>query len=106
MFFFLSLFGQRADGVIQAVSLPALADISPLLKGCYFICVIGMVLWGILTLGLQICSHPLWAQCKRSVSLALGGLSALLFIISSQPYGAAFLFLFLAIKAIILIKKQ
>ena len=106
MFFFLPFFGQRADGVIQAVSLLALSGISPWLRGCYFASVIGMVLWGVLTLTLQNCGHPLWVQCKSPVSLVLGGLSVLLFIISSQPYAAAFLFLFLVIKVLILYKKR
>ena len=106
IFFFLPFFGQKAAGNIQAVSLPALSGISPLLRGCYFAAVIGMALWGILTLALQNCSQPLWVRCKSHVSLLLGGLSAFLFIISLQPYAAAFLFLFLTIKVLILIKQR
>ena len=106
IFLFLPFFGQKADGSIQAVSLLSLAEIAPWLKGCYLASVISMILWGIATLTLQSCSHSLWVQCKRRVSLLLGGLSVLLFIISSQPYSAAFLFLFLMIKVFILSKKQ
>lgn len=106
MFFFLPFFGQKADGVVQAVSLLALSDISPLLKGCYFASVIGMTLWGIATLALQNWGYPLWLQCKTPASLVLGGLSVLLFVISTQPYAAAFLFLFLVIKVLILNKKR
>lgn len=106
VFFFLPFFGQQANGVIQAVSLMSLLGISPLLKSCYFISVIAMTLWGIVTLTLQNCSSSLWVRCKNRVSLVLGGLTALLFIISSQPYAAAFLFLFLSIKVLILHKKR
>ena len=106
LFFFLPFFGQKADAGIRAVSLLSLSDVSPWLKGCYFAVVLGMVLWGVLTLALQNCGRPLWMRCKRPVSLVLGGLSALLFIISLQPYGAAFLFLFLVIKVLILHKKR
>ena len=106
MFFFLPFFGQNAGGVIQAVSLMSLSEISPWLRGCYFAAVIGTVLCGIVTLALQNCRHTLWPQCKSHISLVLGGLSALLFIISSQPYAAVFLFLFLAIKVLILNKKR
>ena len=106
IFFFLPFFGQKADSIIQAVSLPALSGTSPWLKGCYFASIIGMALWGVLTLALQNCSHPLWVRCKNPVSLVLGGFSLLLFIISSQPYGAAFLFLLLVIKVLILNKSR
>lgn len=106
MFFLLPFFRQTEDGVIQAVSLLSLSGISPWIKGCYFACVIGMTLWGILTLALQNCTHPLWTHHKSHASLVLGGLSVLLFILSSQPYGAAFLFLFLTIKVLILNKKR
>lgn len=106
IFFFLPFFGQKADSIIQAVSLPALSGVSSLLKGSYFASIIGIALWGILTLALQNCGHPLWARFKSPVSLVLGGFSLLLFIISSQPYGAAFLFLLLVIKVLILNKSR
>ena len=106
MFFFLPFFGQNADRGIQAVSLLSLSGISPWLKCCYFTSVIGMTLWGIVILTLQNCNHSLWLQYKSRVSLVLGGLSVLLFIISQQPYAAAFLFVFLAIKVLLLYKKR
>ena len=62
------------------------------------VAVIGMILWGIVTLTLP----------KRSIpfSLMLSVMGTLLFIISSQPYAAAFGFLLLGIKAFLLIQKQ
>jgi hypothetical protein len=43
---------------------------------------------------------------RSKLSLALSVVGALLFIVSLQPYAAAFLFVFLLIKVLILIKKQ
>ena len=106
MFFFLPFFGQKADGNIQEVSLLHLAEISPWLKGCYLALVIGMLLWGVATLALQNCRRSLWVQSKTMISLLLNGVSMLLFIISLQPYAAAFLFIFLTIKVLMLIKKR
>ena len=66
----------------------------------------GLILLGILTLALQNFRNPLWLHAKRKLSLILGGVSTLLFILSPPPYAAAFLFLLLLIKALILSKKQ
>jgi hypothetical protein len=41
---------------------------------------------------------------KSKLSLLLNALGALLFIISSQPYAATLLFIFLTIKGLMLIK--
>ncbi len=106
MFFFLPFFGQTTEGILQEVSLLALDEISPYLRISYFVVVIGIVLSGLLTLGLQNCNEAFWVRHKSKISLALNTVGALLFIISSQPYAAAFLFVLLVIKAVILIKGQ
>lgn len=106
MFFFLPFFGQATEGVIQAVSLLDLTGISPWLRVCYHVCTSAMTLWGILTLALQNFSGKFWAQNKHKLSMMFHFVSVLLFIISSQPYAAALLFLFLAVKALVLIKKR
>lgn len=106
MFFFLPFFGQTTEGILQEVSLLALDEISPYLSISYFVVVIGIVLSGLLTLGLQNCNGAFWVRHKSKISLALNTVGALLFIISSQPYAAAFLFVLLVIKAVILIKGQ
>ena len=100
LLFFLPFFGQRADGVVQAVSLFSLSQISPYVKAAYCILVAGMSLWGLLTLVLGP-RLPAWG---RSVSLLLNILAVLLFMVSSQPYGAAFVFLFLLLKGALLVK--
>ncbi len=106
MFFFLPFFGQTTEGILQEVSLLALDEISPYLRISYFVVVIGFVLSGLLTLGLQNYNGTFWVSHKSKISLVLNTVGALLFIISSQPYAAAFLFVLLVIKAVILIKAQ
>ena len=102
---FLPFFGQTMGGVIQGVSLLELSQGTPYLRTAYFICVIGMVVTGVLTLAL-LSNHQRGGQNKLTVlSLLVNGVGLLLFIISQQPYGAAYLFAFLAIKVFLLIKK-
>lgn len=106
MFFFVPLFGQKANGYVLAVSLLSLTEVAPYLKTAYFAAIICMIVSGILTLALQNYRGSLWVRNKHKISLALNAGGAFLFIISSQPYAAAFLFIFLAIKVVLLIKKQ
>ena len=106
MFFFVPFFGQKADGFVQAVPLLSLTGVAPYLKATYFAVAIGMIASGILTLALQNYRGALWVRNKNKISLALNAAGALLFIVSSQPYAAAILFIFLAIKVTMLIKKH
>ena len=103
--FFVPFFGQKAAGYVQAVSLLLLAEIAPYLKAAYFVMVIGMVAFGISTLVLQNYRGAFWVRNKSILSLLINTATALLFIISSQPYAAAFVFMFLVIKGVMLIKK-
>lgn len=106
IFFFLPFFGQKINAIIQEVSLLSLTEIAPYLRIAYFVVVIGIIVSGISTLALQNCHEAFWVRNKSKISLALNAIGALLFIISSQPYAAAFLFIFLAIKVLMLIKWQ
>ena len=106
MFFFLPFFGQKENGLVQAVSLLELSTISLYLKIAYHSIVIGIVGTGILTLALQNWKKTFWIQKKNMISVLLNAAGTLLFIVSLQPYAAAFLFIFLAIKVLILVKKQ
>lgn len=106
MFLFLPFFGQEVNAVIQAVSLLSLTEMEYYLRTAYFVVVIGMVASGILTLALQNCHGAIWVKNKSKISLALNAVGVFIFIISSQPYAATFLFVFLAIKVIMLIKWQ
>lgn len=103
---FLPFFGQKINAEIQAVSLISLTEISSWLRAIYFAAVTGMTIMGILTLALQNCSRVFWVKKKSMLSLAVNAIATLLFIISSQPYAAVFAFLFLAIKAFMLIRRQ
>ena len=102
---FLPFFAEDADGIIQSVSLIALDGVQPYLKIAYLTVVIGTTVMGILTLTLQNCQAVVWVKSKTTVSLALGAILVLLFMISSQPYAAVFAFVLLTIKALILIKR-
>ena len=102
MFFFLPFFGQSVNGVVEEVSLLFLTEIAPYLRAAYLIVVGGIIAVGIATLALQNCQEKIWTKNKRRLSLMLNCVGALLFIISSQPYGATLLFLFLVMKAFLL----
>ena len=104
MFFFLPFFGQKANGIVQEVSLLSSNEIATYLRIAYYSIVISIAVYGILTLTFQNCQKAVWVKNRDKISLILNVAAVLLFIISSQPYAGAFLFIFLAIKALMLIK--
>ena len=65
-----------------------------------------MVVLGIMNLALQNSRQRLWIQSKSVLSPTLSGVGVCLFIVSQQPYAAIFVFAFLIIKALMLIKQQ
>ena len=104
MLFFLPFFAENTEGVIRSVSLILLDGVQPYLKAAYFIVVIGTFFAGVLALALQNCQKAFWTKSKTNISLMLGTVSVLLFVISSQPYAAVFAFVLLLVKVFILIK--
>lgn len=106
VFLFLPLFGQRVGDTICEVSLLALTEAPDYLRLAYFAAVIALCACGILTLAMQGCAAPRWVNLRRYLSLGLNAGGVLLFIISSQVYAAAFLFIFLTVKALMLLKKK
>ena len=106
MLLFLPFFAEKTDETIQSVSLITLGCVQPYLKITYHVAVIAMTVMGILTLALQNCQAMAWVKSKTTVSLTLGAILVLLFMISSQPYAAVFAFVLLTIKALMLIKRQ
>ena len=106
MLLFLPFFAEKADGAIQSVSLITLGGVQPYLKIAYLVAVIAITVMGILTLALQNCQAMTWLKCKTTLSITLGAILVLIFMISSQPYAAVFAFVLLAIKALMLIKRQ
>ena len=103
---FLPLFRQNISGNWQGVSLLSLTEINPFMRAAYLACVLGVLLVGILTLALQNCRHILWVAHKSKLSLLLSSLAVALCILGLQPYAAIYLLIFLAIKALVLIKRQ
>lgn len=106
MLFFLPFFRQSSALTIQEASLFALSEIAPYLKAAYFAVILAIIVTGILILTMQNCESPLWVKIKNKLSLTFNSVGILLFIISLQPYAAVLLFIFLTIKALILIKWQ
>jgi len=104
MFFFLPFFGQKANGIVYEVSLLSLNGISSYLRIAYYAVVIAIIVYGILTLTFQNSQKLFWVQNREKISLILNAVAVFLFIISSQVYAGAFLFIFLVIKALMLIK--
>ena len=104
MFFFLPFFRQKSGGLLQEVSLLSLTEIAPYLKTAYFVVVIGIIVLGILILAMQNCQLSFWVRNKSKISLLFNTIGVLLFIIGSQPYAAAFLFIFSVIKALMIVK--
>ena len=106
LFLFLPFFGQKADGVIQEVSLLELGLMSSYLKCVYFVVVLGIIGFGILTLALQKCNNHFWMEYKSKMSLLLNAVGVVLFIVCAEVYAAVFLFVFLFIKVFMMINKQ
>ncbi len=106
MFFFLPIFGQKANGIVEEVSLLSLNGIENYLRTVYYTIVIAVAVYGVLTLAFQNCQNMFWVKNKEKLSFTLNAVAVLLFIISSQVYAGAFLFIFLVIKALMLIKWQ
>ena len=104
MFLFLPFFGERENGIIREVSMLNLTEIECYIKIPYMIIVFAIIVWGILTLTLQNCRAAFWMKYKSRVSLFLSVIATILFISTLQPYAAAFTFLFLVIKTVMLIK--
>lgn len=104
MLLFLPFFAQRGSGFIKTVSLISLNGISSYILVSYFILVIMTAFTGVIELALQNCSCFFWLKSRNKISVLLSILGIVLFIISLQPYSAIFLFVFLIIKTLMLIK--
>lgn len=104
IFFFFPFFGQKRDGVIEHVSLINFTECETYIKAPYMIGLLSIVLLGFLTLVLQNYNNRIWLQNKSKISLLLSVILTMFFIMSTEPYAAAFTFLFLIIKSIMLIK--
>ena len=104
--FFLPFFAHRENGIIEEVSLLNFSSVEPHLKITFLILVLAIFVTGVLTLALQNANWLFWRQNGGKISFILNAIGTMLFIISSQPYAAVFLFIFLIIKILMFIKKR
>ena len=106
MFFFLPVFGQVSDRIVENLPLLLLTSVQPYLKRFYLIAVSSTVLCGILTLALQNCTLLFWKKHHHSISLLCNTACVLLYIVSRQPYAAALSFVYLVIKSLFCLKSR
>ena len=104
MLLFLPFYAEKFGGNIQSVPLLALNSIQPYLKIIYYVVVIIAVVVGTITLAFQNCQRRFWLKSKTKISLTLGIILVLLFMISLQVYASVFAFVILVIKTLMLIK--
>lgn len=106
LFIFLPLFTVRGEGRAEIFTLISSDGVATYLKAVYFVAVGLTVLTGGLTLGLRDLELRAWTLIKTPLSLALGAVTVLIFTVSLQPYASTLAFALLAIKAVMLIKRQ
>ena len=106
LLFFLPFFAQETSGIIQAVSLLTLQNRSLYLRIAYIAVVLGIAVFGLISLVLQNCRHSLWTQNKSRFSCGLHIVVFLLFVLSRQPYASVYSFVFLLLKLKMLMKQQ
>lgn len=103
-FLFIPFFSHKEGDLIEAIPLLALKEAPSYIIIPYYIIVFGLILCGIMTLALQNCTAIAWLKMKGRISLGISAIGALFFIVSLEPYAGMFTFLFLVIKALMLIK--
>ena len=101
---FLPFFGQEVDGNVNAVTLFQLTDSALYLRLIYLALIAVTVVCGISILALQNYKQQWWIVIKNKFSIVLSVAGVFLFIVSSAPYAATYLFVFLLIKNFIIIK--
>ena len=106
LFFFLPLFGQRSESAVFEVSLLELSSVAPYLKAAYITAISLTAIIGILSLALPNINNKKWVKAKTAVSLGMSSVGVLLFILSTQAYAAALIFIFLCIKVFLLVKSK
>ena len=102
---FLPLFATETDGGVQTASLLTMTGAEVYLTAAYYAVVGGAILTGILTLALQGLAVTVWVKTKTVLSLSIGVVAVLLFIISRQPYAATLAFCLLAVKTVTVMKR-
>ena len=103
---FLPFFAARTEGGVQSVSLIALNGVRIYIKIAYFVLIGSLSLVGVATLALRNCRANVWLRIKTKLSLVIGVILTVFFMISLQPYAAPFAFVLLITKVLMLIKWQ
>ena len=104
LFLFIPLFAQKSEGVIIETSLLSMFGVSTYIKILYLSYTAFTVISGIVTLALQNSNCEFWMKNKSIISVILNIIGIFLFIITLQPYAASFLFVYLIIKVLMLLK--
>ena len=102
---FLPFFAERSGEVVYSVSLLSLRSPKIYLMIAFYDIICSTCIFGVMTLAFQNLKRRFWTKSKRIVSLALSVWAVLLFMLSLHPYAAAFAFVLLAVKAILLAKR-
>ncbi len=106
LLFALPFFRQKETYMIRAVSLFSMSDNDVYIRTVFIIVVALTTVFGIAELALQNLHHQKWLKNKTIVSLFLTAFGTMLFILSPQPYAAAFMLCLLVMKGVLLIKRQ
>ena len=105
LLFFLPFFAEKTD-IIRSYSLLTFNGVQPYVKALYIVVLLATVVFGILTFALQNCRRWFWLKYKSIISIGFNFALVLLFILSLQPYPSVFIFVLLAIKVVLLLKRQ
>ncbi|MBQ7902307.1 MAG: helix-turn-helix transcriptional regulator [Oscillospiraceae bacterium] len=106
LFLIIPFFRQQAGDTVQAVSALSITEISLYMKIRYFTVIILLAFWGAITFIAYKSGNAFFHKYGNRISYILNIIAVFIFIVGMQPYPAVFMFLFLRIKAIMLMKKQ
>ena len=104
-FIFLPLYSRQEIDMIHSVPLP-FSDISGRMRVAYYTILLGIPLWGIVTLINRRTEDAGKQRACIGVSIALHALTVLLFAVSNQPYVTVFIFLFFIFKIILIFSRK
>ena len=103
---FLPVYRIGNGGTVRSVSLFTFEGVGKYTDSAYYFVIIGTVVCGILSMIHQYLKGGERWNFSVTVSLCFGCGMLLTFIVSSQPYAATIAFIFIAVKAFLLIKHR
>lgn len=95
---FLPFFAYESDGNVIAASLINLKNTELYLLVPYYVLIMSIIIFGILTLALQNLNLRIWQLIEAELSLAFSALATILLMITTQPYAGVLVFVLLLIK--------